>query len=87
MTNLNYLQQLLIFRYCTKVFVSGFQFENAINIDFSKAKANLQRIWRESLDLAYKLVDLKIKSKAPDQIYFMSQVFQEHCHCYDKRNK
>ena len=31
----------------------------------------------ESLDLTYKLVDLKIKSKAPDQIYFMSQVFQE----------
>ena len=41
----------------------------------------------ESLDLAYKLVDLKIKSKAPDQIYFMSQVFQEHSHCYDKRRK
>ena len=32
----------------------------------------------ESLDLTFKLVDLKIKSKAPDQIYFMSQVFQEH---------
>ena len=41
----------------------------------------------ESLDLAYILVDLKIKSKAPDQIYFMSQVFQEHSHCYDKRKK
>ena len=27
------------------------------------------------LDLAYKLVNLKIISKAPDQIYFMSQVF------------
>ena len=39
----------------------------------------------ESLDFAYKLVDLKIKSKAPGQIYFMSQVFQEHSHCYDKR--
>ena len=25
------------------------------------------------LDLTYKLVDLKIKSKAPDQIYFMSR--------------
>ena len=41
----------------------------------------------ESLDLAYKLVDLKIKSKAPDQIYFMSQVFQEHSHCYYKTKK
>ena len=39
----------------------------------------------ESLDLTYKLVDLKIKSKAPDQIYFMSQVFQEPSHYYDKR--
>ena len=30
----------------------------------------------ESLDWSYiKLVDLKFKSKAPDQIYFMSQVF------------
>ena len=35
----------------------------------------------ESHDLTYKL----IKSKALDQIYFMSQVFQEHSHCYDKR--
>ena len=41
----------------------------------------------ECLDLAYKMVDLKIKSKGPDQIYFMSQVFEEHSHCYDKRNK
>ena len=41
----------------------------------------------KSLDLAYKLVDLKIKSKARDQIYFMSQIFQEHSHCYDKRKK
>ena len=32
----------------------------------------------ESLDLTYKLFNLKVKSKAPDQIYFMSQVFQEH---------
>ena len=41
----------------------------------------------EILDLTDKLVDLMIKSKAPDQIYFMSQVFQEHSHCYDKRKK
>ena len=41
----------------------------------------------ESLDLAYKLVDLKIKSKAPDQMDFMSQVFQVHSHSYDKRKK
>ena len=42
----------------------------------------------ESFDLTCKLVDLKIKSKAPDQIYFISQVFQEHRHCYDKvKNK
>ena len=34
----------------------------------------------ESLDLTYKLIALKI-----DRIYFMSQVFQEHSHCYDKR--
>ena len=27
----------------------------------------------ENLDLTYKLVDLKIKSKAPDQICFMSK--------------
>ena len=39
----------------------------------------------ESIDLTYKLVDLTIKGKAPDQIYFMSQVSEEHCHCYDKR--
>ena len=30
----------------------------------------------ESLDLTYKLIALKIKSKTLDQIYFMSQVFQ-----------
>ena len=41
----------------------------------------------EILDLTDKLVDLMIKSKAPDQIYFMSQVFQEHSHCYNKRKK
>ena len=39
----------------------------------------------ESLDLTYNLIALKIKSKTLDQIYFMSQVFQEHSHCYDKR--
>ena len=41
----------------------------------------------ESLDLTYKLVDLKIKSKAPDQIYFMFQVFQKHSNCYDISKK
>ena len=41
----------------------------------------------ESLDLTYKLIALKIKSKTLDRIYFMSQVFQEHSHCYDKRKK
>ena len=41
----------------------------------------------ESLDLTYNIVDLKVKSKAIDQIYFMSQVFQEHGHCYDKRKQ
>ena len=41
----------------------------------------------ESLDLTYKLIALKIKSKTLDQIYFMSRVFQEHSHCYDKRKK
>ena len=41
----------------------------------------------ESLDLTNKLFDLKIKIKALDQIYFMSQVFQEHSHCYDKIKK
>ena len=56
-----------------------------MNIDFPKAIADLQRICVESIDLTYKLVDVKIKSKALDQIYFMSQVFQEHSHCYDKR--
>ena len=39
----------------------------------------------ESLDLSNKLIALKIKSKALDRIDFMSQVFQEHSHCYDKR--
>ena len=39
----------------------------------------------ESLDLTYKLIALKIKNKTLDEIYFMSQVFQEHSHCYDKR--
>ena len=52
----------------------------------------LSRIYRESqcmesLDLTYKLIALKIKSKTLDQIYFMSQVFQEHSHYYDKRKK
>ena len=42
--------------------------------------AELQIICMESLDLTYKLFHLKIKSKAPDQIYYMSQVFQEHCY-------
>ena len=28
----------------------------------------------ESLDLTYSLVDLKIKSRAPIEIYFMSQL-------------
>ena len=41
----------------------------------------------ESLSLIYKLIALKIKSKTLDRIYFMSQVFQEHSHCYDKREK
>ena len=41
----------------------------------------------ESLDLTYKLFELKIKSKTPDQIYLMSQVFQEYSHCYDKKKK
>ena len=41
----------------------------------------------ESLDLTYKLFDQRIKSKAPDQFYFMFQVFQEHSHCYNKRKK
>ena len=39
----------------------------------------------ESLDLTYKLVDLKVRSKTPDQIYFMSQVLQEHSHYNDKK--
>ena len=67
--------------------VIRFKFENAINIDFSKTKTDLQKICIENHDLAYKMVNLKIKSKAPDQIYFMSQVFQEHSPCYDKKKK
>ena len=39
----------------------------------------------ESLDLTYKLIALKIKSKELDQIHLMSQVFQEHSHCCDKK--
>ena len=60
---------------------------NAINIDFSTAITDLQRICMESLDLSYKFVDLKIKSKAPDQIYFVFQNFQNHNHYYDNRYK
>ena len=41
----------------------------------------------ESLDLTYKLIALKIKIKTLDRMYFMSQAFQEHSHCYDKRKK
>ena len=41
----------------------------------------------ESLYLTYKVFDLKIKSKAPDQIYVMSKVFQEHSYCYDKKKE
>ena len=41
----------------------------------------------ESLDLTYKLIALKIKSKTLDRVYFMSQVLQEHSHCNDKRKK
>ena len=41
----------------------------------------------ESLNLTYKLIALKIKSKTLKQIYFMSQIFQEHSHCYGKRKK
>ena len=36
--NPNYTKQLLIFRYCTKVFVPGFKFETAINIEIIKVK-------------------------------------------------
>ena len=43
------------------------------------------KICMENLNLAYYLVDLKIKNKAPVEIYFMSRVFQEHSHCYDQR--
>ena len=46
---------------------------------------DLKRICMENLNLTYYLVDLKIKNKAPVEIYFMSRVFQEHSHCYDKR--
>ena len=31
------------------------------------------------------MVDLKVKSKAPNQTYFISEVFQEYSHCYDRR--
>ena len=41
----------------------------------------------ESLDLTYKLIALKIKSKTLDQIYFMSQVFQEHSHVVMTKGK
>ena len=41
----------------------------------------------KSLDLTYKLITLKINSKTFDRIYFMSQVFQEHSHCYEKKKK
>ena len=33
------------------------------------------------------LITLKIKSKTLDRMYFMSQVFQEHSHCYNKKEK
>ena len=75
--DLNCTKQLLIFRYYTKVIVSVIVFEIAINIDFSKFVGDLQRICMESLDLPYKLVELKIINKSPVQIYFMSQLFQE----------
>ena len=54
--------------------------ENAINLGFSKAIM-------DNLNLTYYLVDLKIKNKAPVEIYFMSRVFQVHSHCYDQRKK
>ena len=41
----------------------------------------------ESLDLTYKLIALKIKSKTLDRIYFMSQVFQEHSQKIKGKNK
>ena len=41
----------------------------------------------EILDLTYKLIALKIKSKTLGRIYFMSQLFQEQSYCYDKRKK
>ena len=41
----------------------------------------------ENLDLTYKLIALKIKSKTLDRIYFMSQVFKGNSHGYDKRKK
>ena len=49
----------------------------------------LSRIYREFVWKAklIKLIALKIKSKTLDRIYFMSQVFQEHSHCHDKRKK
>ena len=41
----------------------------------------------ESLDLTYKFIALKIKSKTLDGIAIMSQVFQEHMSLLDKRKK
>ena len=41
----------------------------------------------ESLNLTYKLIALKIKSKTLDRIYFMSQVFQEHSQKTEGKNK
>ena len=59
----------------------------AFNLRMQLISIFQERICMESLDLTYKLIALKIKSKTLDQIYFMSQVFQEHSHCYDKRKK
>ena len=58
-----------------------------ISIFQRQSRIYTERICMESLDFTYKLIALKIKSKTLDQIYFMSQVFQEHSHCYDKRKK
>ena len=42
----------------------------------------------ESFDLSCNFGRPKNKNKkTPDQIYFMSQVYQEHSHCYDKGKK
>ena len=79
--NLSYTRWLLIFIHCTKVFVVLKSFNREYNyLNFSKAIM-------ENLKLTYYLVDLKIKNKAPVEIYFMSRVFQVHSHCYDKRKK